>query len=72
MLGYLGGLPITAMGFLADLNLKTFRIYLSLSLGFIAIKNYLHNKFSFLRCGVLKGRVYDSLVFGVASFESLF
>ena len=69
---YLDGQLITVKGFLASLNLKTFQIYLLLSLGFNVIVNYLHNKFSFLQCEVPKGRVFDSSVFSVTLFENLF
>lgn len=72
LLEYLDGLLIIAKGFLASLNLKTFQIYPLLSLGFIADANYLHNKFNFLLCEVLMGRVFDSSIFNVASFENLF
>jgi hypothetical protein len=72
LLEYLDGLLIIAKGFLASLNLKTFQIYPLLSLGFIAGANYLHNKFNFLLCEVLTGRVFDSSVFNVALFENLF
>jgi hypothetical protein len=68
----LDGLLIIAKDFLTNLNLKTFQIYPLLSLGFIVGANYFHNKFNFLQCEELMGKVFDSSVFNVALFENLF
>lgn len=69
---YLDGLLITVKCFLASLNLKKFQIYLLLSRGFIVIENFLLNKFNFLQCEALKGKVFDSSVFSATLFKSLF